>query len=176
MKRRQLVVGAGAAAGLAAGVAVSLRHPKQSDEPADVPGTKDIWSLTFSRVDGAPVAMSGLRGRPLLVNFWATWCAPCATEMPLLDTFARTASSRGWNVIALAVDSADPVRRFVAERALSLPIALAGADGLDLSRSLGNSVGALPFTVVFNADGSIAQRKLGALDARLLESWAAPSR
>ena len=175
MKRRQLVVGAAAAVGLAAGVSTALRRPEPTPALADAPSAQDIWSLSFSGVDGAPIAMARLRGHPLLVNFWATWCAPCATEMPLLDTFARTAASRGWNVIALAVDSADPVRRFIAERALSLRIALAGADGLDLSRSLGNSVGALPFTVVFNADGSIAQRKLGALDARLLESWSASS-
>ncbi|MDQ2733423.1 MAG: TlpA family protein disulfide reductase, partial [Pseudomonadota bacterium] len=134
-------------------------------------GPIDIWSLSFLSVDGVSVPMAGLRGKALLVNFWATWCAPCATEMPLLDAFARSAPSRGWNVLALAIDSADLVRRFLSERALSLPVALAGADGLDLSRSLGNSVGALPFTVVFDADGKVARRKLGALDAGLLAVW-----
>ncbi len=119
--------------------------------------------------------MGRLRGKALLLNFWATWCAPCATEMPLLDAFARTAPARGWNVLALAVDSADPVRHFLVERSLSLPVALAGADGLDLSRSLGNSVGALPFTVAFGADGQPRARKLGTLDAALLESWVSRS-
>jgi thiol-disulfide isomerase/thioredoxin len=120
------------------------------------------------------VPMARLRGKALLLNFWATWCAPCATEMPLLDAFARTAPGRGWNVLALAVDSADPVRRFLAERALSLPVALAGADGLDLSRSLGNNVGALPFTVAFDTAGTPLQHRLGALDRAWLERWTGP--
>ena len=76
-------------------------------------------------------------------------------------------------MLALAVDSAEPVRRFLAERALSLPVALAGADGLALSRSLGNSLGALPFTAAFAANGELVQRKLGVLDKPWLERWAA---
>jgi hypothetical protein len=74
-------------------------------------------------------------------------------------------------VLALAVDSAEPVRRFLSEHALLLPVALAGADGLDLSRRLGNSVGALPFTAAFAANGKLAQSRLGAVDEPWLERW-----
>lgn len=169
MKRRTVVFGSLAAVGLTAGVATAVWRGRQ--ERAHPPEAADIWSMSFSTVDGVAMPMARLRGKSLLVNFWATWCAPCASEMPLLDTFAKSAASRGWNVLALAVDSADPVRRFLAERALSLPVALAGAAGLDLSRSLGNSVGALPFTVALGADGTVIRRKLGALDAGLLEAW-----
>jgi thiol-disulfide isomerase/thioredoxin len=171
VKRRTLVVGVAAGAGVVAGASTSLWRSQRGGADAKTDPPVDIWSLSFSSVDGVPMPMARLRGKALLVNFWATWCAPCATEMPLLDAFARSELSRGWNVLALAVDSADPVRRFLAERALSLPVALAGADGLDLSRSLGNSVGGLPFTVVFAANGEPKQRKLGALDAHLLERW-----
>ncbi|MEO8923169.1 MAG: TlpA disulfide reductase family protein [Caldimonas sp.] len=166
------MVGAAAGIGIVAGASTALWRSRRSGVDAQTAGPVDIWSLSFLSVDGVSIPMARFRGKAFLVNFWATWCAPCATEMPLLDAFARSAPSRGWNVLALAVDSADPVRRFLAERALSLPVALAGADGLDLSRSLGNSLGALPFTVVFDANGEVAQRKLGALDAGLLEAWA----
>jgi thiol-disulfide isomerase/thioredoxin len=171
VKRRTLIVGAVAGGGALAGASLAIWRSRPGVPVADATGPIDVWSLTFAGVEGRPVAMVRLHGKALLLNFWATWCAPCATEMPLLNAFAQTAPNRGWNVLALAVDAADPVRRFLAERRLSLPVALAGEDGLDLSRSLGNSVGALPFTVAFSADGVPMQHRLGALDAHMLETW-----
>ncbi len=176
MRRRTLVVAAAAGGGAALGIGSALWPTRKRAASIDPEPPIDIWALTFSGVDGPPISMAALRGRPLLLNFWATWCVPCATEMPLLDSFARAATSRGWNVLALAVDSAEPVRGFLAKRSWVLPVALAGAQGLDLSRSLGNTVGALPFTVAFATNGVAAQRKLGPVDRRLLESWAASVR
>ena len=173
MKRRALVFGAVAVAAVAAGTGTAVWHGRRAEGGAE--GGADVWDLSFVTVDGPPLAMSTLRGRPLLLNFWATWCVPCVIEMPLLDAFARAQSKAGWNVLALAVDSADPVRRFTAERGLRLPVALAGEDGLDLARRLGNTVGGLPFTVAFDAQGAPKQRKFGAVDQRLLDSWVASS-
>ena len=117
--------------------------------------------------------MADWRGRPLLLNFWATWCAPCVTEMPLLDRFASERAASGWRVLALALDQADPVRRFVAERKLGLPVALAGSDGFALSRALGNVHGALPFTAVFDSSGARTDHTLGTVSADLLDRWVA---
>ena len=174
MKRRALVLGAVSVAAAAAGVGFAGWHRRRHEDGRT--GGPEVWALSFATLEGPPLAMSGLHGRPLLLNFWATWCPPCVTEMPLLDAFAKTQAKAGWNVLALAVDSADPVRRFIAERGLRLPIALAGEDGLELARRLGNGAGGLPFSIAFDTGGTATERKLGAVDARLLESWAASVR
>ena len=114
-----------------------------------------------------------MRGRPLLVNFWATWCPPCVTEMPMLDSFHRTRGADGWQVVGLAIDGPTPVREFLRQRPVGFPIGLAGLTAVELTRRLGNAGGGLPFTVVVGADGQVLARKLGALAAGDLAGWAA---
>jgi thiol-disulfide isomerase/thioredoxin len=168
MNRRQMALGAGVAvAAAAAGVGgwVATADPSE-------PAPAGFWDLKFERPEGGTLALSSLRGGPLLVNFWATWCAPCITELPLLDAFAKQQAAAGWKLVGLAVDAPTPVRRFVAERPLSFPVGLAGLDGTQLGRVLGNQQGGLPFSVVFDRQGRIVARKLGAVHPPDLERWA----
>jgi len=175
---RRLVVLAGAGLAAAAiGAGTAWRRARHDAEDAGAPEVSiDLWALEFQSVDGAPIKMAAWRGRPLLLNFWATWCVPCVVEMPLLDRFARDQPPRGWQVLALAVDQPDPVRRFIAERTLTLPVAVAGAIGLELSRQLGNGGGGLPFTAAFDSTGAAVQRRLGAVSTDLLAQWKASTR
>lgn len=167
MKRRTLAIGvAGAAA--AAGIAAGLWRWRSS-EPALPP---NFWSLRFERPEGGELMLATLRGRPVLLNFWATWCAPCLRELPLLDRFQREQTARGWQVVGLAVDSPTPVREFLLKRPLGFPVGLAGLDGVDLARSLGNEAGGLPFSVAIDAQGQARGRKLGALHDGDLANWA----
>jgi len=165
------VVGVAAAA---AGLSWRLRHengsPLALPLPAD-PASAEFWQMRFARTDGSELEMSTLRGRPLLLNFWGTWCPPCVTEMPELDRFAQTYGSQGWQVLGLAVDNPGAVRAHLAKSPVSYLIALAGFEGSTLSRRLGNEQGGLPFTVMFNPGGNIVQRKAGATDLAELSRW-----
>lgn len=170
MNRRQWVYGGVAAAAAAAGAVWSTRKPsalRSSDE---------VWKQVLPQPAGGQLVMADLRGKPLLLNFWATWCPPCVKEMPLLDAFYQTHRARGWQVVGLAVDSPTPVRAFLERVPVSFPIGLAGMEGSELSRALGNPTGALPFTVVLNTKGDVVVQKLGSIEADELERWASVHR
>jgi len=130
-----------------------------------------IWPMRFDQPDGSHLTLASLRGKPLLLNFWATWCPPCVSELPLLDRFYREQQARGWQVVGLAVDNLAPVREFLTKRPVSFAVGLAGLEGVALSRSLGNTGGALPFSVVFDRRGGVVQRKLGVIHPEDLQRW-----
>lgn len=162
-----------AAAGLGlAGVGAGLawrtsRRQAQSLSEAE----HNFWQQQFAQLDGVMLAASAFKGKPLLLNFWATWCPPCVEELPLIDNFFLQNKTKGWQVLALAVDQAAPVARFLTQSPLSFAVALAGFPGIEVSKSLGNITGALPFTVVFGSAGNVLHRKMGKLTADDLRAW-----
>ncbi len=122
-----------------------------------------VWAMNLELPEGGQLKLSAFKGRPVVLNFWATWCPPCVEELPLLDAFQRSNASKRWQVLGIAVDNAKAVQRFLAQTPLSFPTPLAGPAGVDLSKSLGNLNGGLPFTVVVNSVGTIAWRHMGKL-------------
>ncbi len=170
--RRALLAGTGILA--AAGGA--LWYGRQSKAPGahlagDAAAALDLWNLRFPRPQGGELVMAELRGRPLLINFWATWCPPCIKELPEFDRFSRS-HDKQLRVVGLAIDSLAPVQEFLKKQPVGFDIGLAGFAGTDLALSLGNSAGALPFTVLLDAKGVMVQRKLGETQYAELESWA----
>jgi thiol-disulfide isomerase/thioredoxin len=172
MKRRAWLLGGAAIAAGATGAGLSW-HKTRLTANSGTPLGPEFWAQRFERPEGGEMVLDSLRSAPLLLNFWATWCPPCVKEMPLLDGFYRQQQSAGWRVLGLAIDSPTPVREFLAKRPVGFPIGLAGLAGTDLSRTLGNANGSLPFTVVVGRDGRVVDRKLGALDEADLTRWAA---
>lgn len=169
MQKRHFLTGGVA---LAAGVAGAGWAWWRLSPQAVTPTAMDLlWAQVFEDPSGQPLAMSQFKGKPLLVNFWATWCPPCVEEMPLLNTFYQTQREQGWTVVGLAIDQPSAVRQFLERMPMDFPIGLAGLAGTELGRELGNSRGAMPFTVVVNGQGEIAHRKLGQVYPDDLASW-----
>jgi thiol-disulfide isomerase/thioredoxin len=168
MKRRRWLTATAAAAAATAGA--GWFHWRERGAGGET--FEPLWSMRFAQPAGGELVMAERRGRPLLLNFWATWCPPCLKEMPDLDRFAREFGGRGWQVVGLAVDGPTPVREFLQRTPVSFAIGLAGFEGTDLSRQLGNAQGALPFTAAFDARGRLVRRKLGQTEYAELVRWA----
>ena len=104
-------------------------------------------------------------GRPLLINFWATWCAPCRREMPLLQSVQDEQPEGGLQIIGVALDTREDARRFVAETGIRYPVLYGEHEGAVVAESFGDDFVALPFSVFVAADGRIVALKAGELHA-----------
>ena len=145
----------------------------QREQGADQAAAQALWALDFQTPAGQALAMKSLRGKPLLLNFWATWCPPCVEELPLLDGFYRQNVSKGWQVVGLAIDQPSAVRAFLGRTPVSFPVGMAGFGGTELGKSLGNAAGGLPFTVVLGAGGEVRHRRMGQVSQADLAQWLA---
>jgi thiol-disulfide isomerase/thioredoxin len=126
-------------------------------------GAADLLAARFQDLDGHPRRLIDWKGRALLCNFWATWCAPCREEIPLLVAAKQKSQSSRIELVGIAIDSVDKIREFSANYKINYPVLVGGAETIGLLRSLGNRAGGLPYTLVLDANGAILQRHLGAL-------------
>jgi peroxiredoxin len=161
--RRPLALGGLALAALAGGTWVGFNHQDaqiSSTPENDSAAIKTLFGLSFENSKGELVALSKYRGKPLVLNFWATWCPPCVEEMPELSDWNKT-DGDSIAIVGIGVDSPSNVREFVAKNKISYELLISGMGGTELSRLLGNSTGALPFTVVVTPKEQISLRVLG---------------
>jgi thiol-disulfide isomerase/thioredoxin len=168
-RRAWLAAGVGVA--LAAGGAGLVLRRQQQQARALTEVEQTLWQQKFEQLDGTLLPMSSFQGKALILNFWATWCPPCVEELPLLNAFFQENSTKGWQVLGLAVDQPVPVKRFLQQSPLNFPVALAGFAGVELSRSLGNLSGGLPYTVVLGRGGEVQHRKMGRVNPSDLAAW-----
>jgi len=167
-RRDALLLGAaGTAAALAGAVAGALLLQSRS-------GAAELLAARYPDTDGQVRRLLDWPGRVLLCNFWATWCAPCREEVPMLVAARQQWASRGFEVVGIGIDSADKIREFAKTYRINYPVLIADGSALELLRKLGNRGGGLPYSVVLDRTGSIAQRHVGPLTAedlrRVLES------
>lgn len=128
--------------------------------------TEAFFAASLTGVAGEPVAMAQFRGRPLIVNFWARWCAPCREEIPELVRLRDGQGADGIEVIGVALESqVEGVREFATANDMRYPVVLAAKQGIALMRALGNAPGGVPYTVYIGRDGKAVGSKLGIVRA-----------
>ena len=148
----------GAAAG-GLGAWSAWRHYSPDAPEAGV--TDLLFALNLPGTDDPAIDLGQWRGKPLVVNFWATWCAPCVEEMPELSALQQQFQAKGLQVLGIGIDSPENIRKFSEQRPVVYPLFIAGAGGSELSRRFGNSSGGLPYTVVIDRNGRVQTRIIG---------------
>lgn len=131
--------------------------------------------LRLPSLDGPTLTLpADLAGRPVLLNVWASWCAPCTAEMPALQRFADEQGANGVQVVGIALDDRAAVHAFVDQFRIRYPILLDVPGPADASVRLGDPAGVLPFSVLVSADGRLLKSRVGPFQPDELGTWATP--
>ena len=148
----------------AIGMYMGLRAGTASaPEAASSPAVAGLFSQTMADANGGAAGLAQWKGKPMIVNFWATWCAPCVQEMPELSALQIELAPKKVQIVGIGIDSPSNIKEFSAKYKISYPLYVAGMSGTQLSREFGNQAGGLPFTVLLSADGRIIKTYLGKL-------------
>ena len=166
-RRKALIVGAVGLAGAAAGAlaAHGLLRPDDAGVAMQVAKLTDL--------DGKTRRILEWRCKVVVCNFWATWCAPCREEIPMLVALSKEMAPKGVEIVGIALDSTAKVQQFALDYKVTYPLLIAGPNGIDLMRASGNQVGGLPYTAFLDRRGRIVHRKLGALKESQTRGWLA---
>ncbi|PZO28790.1 MAG: TlpA family protein disulfide reductase [Betaproteobacteria bacterium] len=138
---------------LAIGLYFGLKPQSGPDYP--------LSGYTFDTPQGGSLDLGALKGKEVVLNFWATWCPPCVEEMPELDELYPQLQAQNVELIGIAIDSAGNVQQFLQKTPVNYPIVLAGMTGTELGKALGNQQGGLPFTVILDENGNELLREAG---------------
>lgn len=141
---------------LALFAALALSPAFSADESAAA-----LFAATLTDLDDKPVTLERYKGKPLIVNFWARWCAPCRAEIPELSKL-RASHKGKLEVIGIGIeDKPEAVREFAKAYDMDYPVFVAKEQGIPLMQALGNTKAGLPYTLFIDRHGNVIQRKMG---------------
>lgn len=176
MKRRTLIIGGLGLAGMGGAGWLAWRESSRKAPQANIAMRKSVviepdpakfYAASLPNLQGVEQRMAQFKGQSLVVNFWATWCPPCVKEIPDLNRLAATHTEVTF--LGVAIDTADNVREFIKKVPIDYESVIAGHQGIDLVRVLGNAAGGLPFTVLFKPDTEVHEIITGIVDPASLD-------
>lgn len=148
--------------------------PNKSTTQASTLSAQTFFAANLPNENGINQALSQYKGKIVVLNFWATWCAPCREEMPELSELYTEYKSKNLVVLGVAVDELALVKEFSLATPVSYPLFAAENDGMNLGINLGNDKGVLPYTVIINADGNVVKTFFGRINKSLIVSTLKP--
>ncbi|MDB5969798.1 MAG: thioredoxin [Hydrocarboniphaga sp.] len=125
--------------------------------------------ITLNDLNAQPRKLSEWRGKLVLVNFWATWCAPCLHEIPMLLEIQQQYGARGLQIVGPAMDDMEAVKTSAPELGINYPVLVGDTEIVTAMQALGDTLGALPYSVLIDANGTIVYRKHGEFDRDALQ-------
>lgn len=149
-----------AAIGIYMGIRTSVKAGPASGSSSAVAA---LFAQTMVDANGGVAGLAQWKGKPMVVNFWAPWCAPCVEEMPALSALQSEFGPKNLQIVGIGIDSPSNIRQFAAKYKIAYPLYVAGTSGTELSRQFGNQAGGLPYTVLLSVDGRVLKTYLGKL-------------
>jgi thiol-disulfide isomerase/thioredoxin len=142
--------------------------------PAAESAAQRLMTASLLDLSGKPQPLSHWRGKVLVVNFWATWCAPCREEIPALIRVQRKYAANSVQIVGIALDNASKVLDYMEEMRIDYALLIGTMETLSVTKELGNRAGVLPFTVVLDRTGRVVHAHAGTLTEASLGAILAP--
>lgn len=131
---------------------------------------QEFLDTSWKNVAGDVVETQAWKKKTLVINFWASWCPPCVEEMPMLSAFNQKIDANSIQMVGIGIDSPTNLRQFLEKTTVSYQVLMGGLDGSDWMKRLGNSQGALPYTIILSPEGKVLFTKLGKVTENELQS------
>lgn len=135
---------------------------------------QEFLESPWKNVSGETMDTQAWKKKTLVINFWASWCPPCVEEMPMLSAFNQKIDANSVQMVGIGIDSPSNLRQFLEKTTVTYPVLMGGLEGSDWMKRLGNSQGALPYTVILSPEGKMILTKLGKISEAELESALLP--
>jgi thiol-disulfide isomerase/thioredoxin len=158
---------------MAFGAGIWVSQNRQADAPEPT-APQAIFALALPDLQGQSQRLEQWRGKVLVVNFWATWCAPCREEIPIFVKLQDRHAAQGLQFVGISIDQADKTREFATTFQINYPVLIGTFDTVEVSRQAGNKRRVLPYTIILDRKGEIIATELGGLSEERLAAILKP--